>query len=137
MSSTEQVPDGNARVTLAPASRQKLSQTVAEQLIEAFRHLPPGTKVPSERILTKELSVGRSTVREALNGLAVLGVLEIRHGQGAFVSDPAAAAPDAMSSRPDSPLTVALERGVTREFIEARLLVEVGVARLAAERRTE
>lgn len=126
-----------ARVRLAPASRQKLSETVAEQLLEAFRSLPPGTKIPSERELTQELGVGRSTVREALNGLAVLGVLEIRHGQGAFVADESAAATDLSVSRPESALTAALERGVTREFIEARLLVEVGVARLAAERRTD
>lgn len=124
------------RVSLAPAPRQKLSETVAEQLLEAFRDLPPGTRVPSERELTKELGVGRSTVREALNGLAVLGVLEIRHGQGAFVAQPSAA-DEVAASRPEAALTAALERGVTREFIEARLLVEVEVARLAAERRTE
>ena len=124
------------RVSLAPAPRQKLSETVAEQLLEAFRDLPPGTRVPSERELTKELGVGRSTVREALNGLAVLGVLEIRHGQGAFVAHPSAT-DEAAANRPESALTAALERGITREFIEARLLVEVGVARLAAERRTE
>ena len=76
-----------AKVSLEPASRRKLSETVAQQLMEAFRDLPPGTKVPSERELTKELGVGRSTVREALNGLAVLGVLTIRHGQGAFIAD--------------------------------------------------
>jgi GntR family transcriptional repressor for pyruvate dehydrogenase complex len=76
-----------AKVSLEPASRRKLSETVAEQLMEAFRDLPPGTKVPSERELTKDLGVGRSTVREALNGLAVLGVLTIRHGQGAFIAD--------------------------------------------------
>jgi GntR family transcriptional repressor for pyruvate dehydrogenase complex len=126
-----------ARVRLAPASRQKLSETVAEQLLEAFRDLPPGTKVPSERELTEELGVGRSTVREALNGLAVLGVLEIRHGQGAFVASEPPGGDDMAASRPESALTAALERGVTREFIEARLLVEVGVARLAAERRTD
>jgi GntR family transcriptional repressor for pyruvate dehydrogenase complex len=123
-----------ARVSLEPASRRKLSETVAEQLMQAFRDLPPGTKVPSERELTKDLGVGRSTVREALNGLAVLGVLTIRHGQGAFMADgPAEAAADA----PHSVLTVALERGVTREYIEARLMVEVEVTRLAAERRTD
>jgi len=128
--------DEPARVSLERAARRKLSETVAEQLMEAFKDLPPGTKVPSERELTKDLGVGRSTVREALNGLAVLGMLEIRHGQGAFIVErpedgggnrgPAAA-----------PLAAALERGVTREFIEARLLVEVQVARLAAERRTD
>ena len=42
--------------------------------------------MPSERELTKDLGVGRSTVREALNGLAMLGIVEIRHGQGVFVT---------------------------------------------------
>lgn len=124
-----------AKVSLEPASRRKLSETVAEQLMDAFRDLPPGTKVPSERELTKDLGVGRSTVREALNGLAVLGVLTIRHGQGAFIADVASA--DAEDAPPHSMLTTALERGITREYIEARLLVEVEVTRLAAQRRTD
>jgi GntR family transcriptional regulator, transcriptional repressor for pyruvate dehydrogenase complex len=124
-----------AKVSLEPAARRKLSETVAEQLMEAFRDLPPGTKVPSERELTQDLGVGRSTVREALNGLAVLGILTIRHGQGAFIADgPPRDTRDASS---DSLLTTALERGVTREYIEARLLVEVEVTRLAAQRRTD
>jgi len=70
-------------------------------------------------------------VREALNGLALLGVVEIRHGQGVFVTGAAAREPE-----PDT-LNQALERAVTAEFIEARLVVEVEVARLAAKRRTE
>ncbi len=122
------------KVSLEPASRRKLSETVAQQLMEAFKDLPPGTKVPSERELTKDLGVGRSTVREALNGLAVLGVLTIRHGQGAFIAEEV---PAAEADAPQSVLTGALQRGETREFIEARLLVEVEVTRLAAERRTE
>src|SRR4051794_6468343 len=130
-------PQPEERVSLQPAPRRKLSETVAQQLMEAFADLPPGSKVPSERELTRDLGVGRSTVREALNGLAVLGVLEIRHGQGAFITEqgPTIAGRDE-AARPSS-LTAALERGVTREFIEARLLVEVRVAGLAAERRTE
>ena len=124
-----------AKVSLEPASRRKLSETVAQQLMEAFRDLPPGTKVPSERELTKDLGVGRSTVREALNGLAVLGVLTIRHGQGAFIAeDSDVATPE---TAPQSALNAALERGETREFIEARLMVEVEVTRLAAQRRTD
>ena len=70
-------------------------------------------------------------MREALNGLAMLGIVEIRHGQGVFVTgDPA------QVSEP-SAVTAALERGVTHEFVEARLIVEVEVARLAARRRTD
>ena len=80
----------------------------------------------------KGLGVGRSTVREALNGLALLGLVDIRHGQGVFVAE-----------RPPekeieiSELDKALMKGVTHDFIEARLVVEVEVARLAAERRTD
>jgi GntR family transcriptional repressor for pyruvate dehydrogenase complex len=120
-----------SKVSLTPAPRRKLTETVAEQLVAAIRELPPGTKVPSERELTKELGVGRSTVREALNGLAMLGIVEIRHGQGVFVSSE-----PAQMGEPSS-ITAALERGVTNEFIEARLIVEVEVARLAARRRTD
>jgi DNA-binding FadR family transcriptional regulator len=119
------------KVTLSPAPRRKLSETVAEQLLAAVRELPPGTKVPSERELTRELGVGRSTVREALNGLAMLGVVEIRHGQGVFVTDQPMAVSEPVA------ITAALERGITHEFIEARLVVEVEVARLAARRRTD
>ena len=121
----------NAKLGLSPAPRRKLTETVAEQLLAAVRDLPAGTKVPSERELTKELGVGRSTVREALNGLAMLGIVEIRHGQGVFVTGetPQVSEPSA--------ITAALERGVTNEFIEARLIVEVEVARLAARRRTD
>ena len=103
-----------------------------EQLLAAIRDLPPGTKVPSEREFTKELGVGRSTVREALNGLAMLGIVEIRHGQGVFVTGESGRR---SASRPQS--RAALERGVTHEFVEARLIVEVEVARLAARRRTD
>jgi GntR family transcriptional regulator, transcriptional repressor for pyruvate dehydrogenase complex len=120
----------NAKLALSPVTRRKLTETVAEQLLQAIRELPPGTRVPSERELTRELGVGRSTVREALNGIAMLGIVEIRHGQGVFVTEAAT------ESEP-SAITAALERGVTNEFIEARLLVEVEVARLAARRRTD
>lgn len=121
----------NAKLTLSPVTRRKLTATVAEQLLSAIRELPAGTKVPSERELTRELGVGRSTVREALNGIAMLGIVEIRHGQGVFVTGEPP--PDGEPSA----ITAALDRGVTNEFIEARLIVEVEVARLAARRRTD
>lgn len=125
---TEVRPD----LPLKRASRQKLAETVAQQLLEAIQDLPPGTRLPPERELTQELGVGRSTVREALNGLALMGAVDIRHGQGMFVADrnsPEARTPDALER--------ALMKGVTREFIEARLVVEVEIARLAAQRRTD
>ena len=103
---------------------------MAQQILDAVRELPAGTRLPPERELTKRMGVGRSTVREALNGLAMMGVIEIRHGQGVFVAEqPSIAAGAAERSLPP--------REVTDELLEARRIVEVELARLAAERRTE
>jgi GntR family transcriptional regulator, transcriptional repressor for pyruvate dehydrogenase complex len=119
-------------ITLQPAPRRKLTEAVAQQLLDQIRQqrLKPGTRMPSERELMAALGVGRSTVREALNGLALLGVIEVRHGQGAFV----AAVPNENIS---DELGTALAKGVTRDLLEARKVIEVEVARLAAIRHTE
>src|SRR6476619_3532787 len=90
-------------VHIAQAPRRKLAETVAQQILDAVRDLPAGTRLPSERELTQQLGVGRSTVREALNGLAMMGVVEIRHGQGVFVTEAAPA------DREPSVITAALE----------------------------
>ncbi len=117
-------------LSLQRAPRQKLTETVAQQLLAAIADLEPGARVPSERELTRDLGVGRSTVREALNGLALMGHVEIRHGQGVFVLERGSqdGASDALQR--------ALTKGVTQEFLEARLVVEVEIAGLAAQRRT-
>jgi GntR family transcriptional repressor for pyruvate dehydrogenase complex len=118
-------------VVLERVDRQRLSGVIAEQLLEAIERdeLRPGAQLPSERELMRMLHVGRSTVREALNGLALAGVIEIRHGQGCFVASTAHPAPHA--------LELALRRGVTAALMEARIIVEVEMAGLAAERATE
>jgi len=116
---------------LKKATRPKLTEVVAQQLLEAIRVLPEGARIPSERELTRELGVGRSTLREAMHGLALLGEIEIRHGQGVFV---AKHSPDV---RDIAALTAAIDRGVTRDLLEARKVIEVEVARLAGQRRTD
>lgn len=49
--------------------------------------LQPGDKIPSERELTDRLNVGRSSVREALRALELLGLIETRRGEGTFLRD--------------------------------------------------
>ena len=117
-------------LVLERVDRRRLTQVVAESLLQKLEReeLGPGEKLPSERELMKMLHVGRSTVREALNGLALAGVVEIRHGQGYFVASRARPAPHA--------LELALRRGVTTNLMEARLLVEVEMMAMAAERAT-
>lgn len=47
----------------------------------------PGDRIPSERELAERLKVGRSTIREALRSLELLGLIETRRGEGTFLSD--------------------------------------------------
>ena len=49
--------------------------------------LKPGDRLPSERELCKRFGVGRSSLREALRSLAVMGIIDGRVGDGTFVSD--------------------------------------------------
>jgi GntR family transcriptional repressor for pyruvate dehydrogenase complex len=116
---------------VAKAVRPKLTEVVAQQLLDVIRGLPEGARVPSERELTAELGVGRSTLREALHGLELLGEIEIRHGQGVFVSKRSS------DKRGLAALTAAINQGVTHDLLEARKVVEVEVARLAGQRRTD
>ena len=117
--------------SVARAVRPKLTEVVAQRLLEVIRGLPEGARVPSERELKSELKVGRSTLREALHGLELLGEIEIRHGQGVFVSKPAS------DERGLAALTAAINQGVTHDLLEARKVIEVEVARLAGQRRTD
>ena len=129
--STQKAPDSLAPAPIAQPGN--LGEMVAQQLLGEIREkaLPKGTKLPTERELMEALRVGRSTVREAINGLAMLGVLEIRRGHGAFVLDPDA------GLEKHSVISLALARGVTPDLFEARRLVEPFGASLAAERRTD
>ncbi|WP_449537230.1 FadR/GntR family transcriptional regulator [Ferdinandcohnia sp. Marseille-Q9671] len=49
--------------------------------------LSAGDKIPSERELSDRLKVGRSSVREALRSLELLGLIETRRGEGTFLKD--------------------------------------------------
>jgi GntR family transcriptional repressor for pyruvate dehydrogenase complex len=125
----EQQPVSALQLTQAP--RRKLVDTVTDQLLQAIRPLSPGTYLPSTQELTRWLGVSRSTVREALKSLATLGLVEIRHGTGVVVS-----APPVDDHSSDS-IAVSLAKGVTRDLLEARQILEVASARLAALRRTD
>ena len=112
----------------------KLSEALATSLLREIREqdMSPGVRLPSERELMARFGAGRSTIREVVNGLAILGVLEIRPGQGAFVLNPAAG-----QTQPPHAIAAALSRGVTADLFEAARLLEVDTSRMAALRRTE
>ena len=91
--------------------------------------LRPGDKLPSERDLAERFRVSRPTVREAMRGLSVLGVIEIRHGGGAFVT-----ALDAADLLKPLNFFLSLSDVSIERLYEARVLIESELAALAAER---
>jgi len=67
--------------------RQKLADQVLDRLLAMMERgeLPPGSRLPGERALMARFGVGRPAVREALQSLANMGLIEIQHGERARV----------------------------------------------------
>jgi len=81
---------------LIKVSDSSLTTPHSKVYIEILRHirtiiadkqLSYGDKIPSERELAENLKVGRSSVREALRALELLGMIETRRGEGTFLKD--------------------------------------------------
>lgn len=106
---------------------QRLYRQIAEQLRSLISRgeFMPGSRLPSERELAKQLGVSRPTVREALIALEVEGWVEVRTGSGVYVLERSAAAASAGVTVP------ATEWGPL-ELIRARRVIEGEIASLAA-----
>src|ERR1700690_846440 len=112
---------------------QRLGQEVAERLRSDLTNgvFQPGQKLPPERELMTRYSAGRNTVREAVQGLVALGMLEVKAGSGTTVSraDGRAAIARSVAGRP-------LDEAALEDLVEFRLLLEGEAAALAAKRAT-
>lgn len=61
----------------------------ARDALAAFvKSAPEGSKLPPERELAQKLGVSRTTLRDGVSRLALLGLLEVRHGDGTYVRSP-------------------------------------------------
>ena len=116
---------------LRPVSRPRLYEQVAQQILAWVRDngLEVGDRLPPERDLAVRLGVSRATVSQALVAMEVVGVIHVRHGDGAVLVD----------SSGSSKVVDALRRHAQQlpDIIEAREALESKLAALAAVRRTE
>ena len=109
-------------------TREAVPQQIVSRLLDLIqqRHLGPGDRLPAERELAATMGVSRSSLREALRALTVLGVCEMRHGTGTYVSS---LEPDLLV-RPLS-FVLSLSDGGFDQLFEARKVVEPAMAALA------
>lgn len=116
---------------LKPIKTRKIYEEIVEQIRELVvrGELKPGDKLPSERDLVERLKVSRASIREALSALEMMGLLEVRSGEGTFMR----------RLKPESviaPLAwmLSIEKGTVQELLEVRKILEVQAAKLAAQR---
>jgi GntR family transcriptional repressor for pyruvate dehydrogenase complex len=127
-------PKSSVFLQEAPIMRQSVAEMVAKRILEMVtsRALKPGDQLPPERELAEMLDVSRPSVREAIRGLSILGVVNVRQGGGAFISQL-----DGDALLGPIRFFLSLEEMNIRELYEARSLIEGDVARRAAQTMTD
>lgn len=114
-------------MTLPAIKTERLYRQISSLISAAIARgeFAPGTLLPPERELARQLNVSRSSVREALIALEVTGWVEIRSGNGVQVANP-------LPGKPTEPVdTFSL-----RDLIKARQAFEAMTAELAARHGT-
>ena len=116
-----------------PVKTKKIYEEVIEQIKKLIvdGKLQPGDKLLSERELAEKLGVSRASIREAFSALEMMGVIEIRPGEGSFVRQ-------ISYGGMLEPLSFLLQVDVDNvmQLLEVRKILEVEVATLAAIRAT-
>ncbi|MFV9511200.1 FadR/GntR family transcriptional regulator [Tepidibacillus sp. LV47] len=119
---------------LDDTKNRKLYQEVLVKINEIIKedNLQVGDRLPSERELAERLKVGRSSVREALRALELLGLISTRHGEGTFIED-------STSHHLVEILAffILRDQKSKKDLLEMRKIIELDAVGLAAERITE
>lgn len=118
---------------LTPIKTKRLYEEIVEQIKQliADGKLKPGDKLLAERDLADRFQVSRASVREAIRTLEMLGIIDIRPGEGTFVRG-------TESDDIIRPLAMflAVERNSLLDMFEMRRIFETATASLAAQRAT-
>lgn len=123
----------NHKELLIPVKQQKVYTQIVGQVIELIKagELVPGAKLAPERDLARYLGVSRGSLREALTALQIMGYIEVKQGQGAFICD----LPKSDLISPNLPKVLEEESPI--QIIKARYCFEPNVAAVAAVKRSQ
>jgi DNA-binding FadR family transcriptional regulator len=113
--------------------RASFSERLADDIVALIRaeQLAPGDALESSRDLAKRFEVTTPTVREALRRLEATGVVELRHGSGTYIG------PGLERTLLANPHRPHITRQSVLELAQARLVIEPGIAALAATVRDD
>ena len=115
----------------SPIKNTKVYEQVIDQIKEMINEgtLKKGDKLPSERDLAQQLNVGRTSIREAIRALEVIGLIDCKQGEGNYIKS-------GFKDNLVEPLSIMfmLEGSSPDEIWELRKIIEVEAAGLAAKR---
>jgi len=111
-------------------NKTKLSDQVADEILRKINESEymPGDKLPVESDLAALFSVSRITVREAVGKLSMMGIIDVRQGEGTFVNS---LSPGSFM-KPLLPM-LSLTKKNLHDIFTVRLLIECKAAELAAK----
>jgi len=111
--------------------RSSTSELVMKEILDSIQSgaLKPGDKLPTEHELTKMFGVGRSSLREAISALALVGYIEVIQGRGTFVNKDLQSLNLSTFELRDIQAAASII-----DIIEIREILECNTARLAARR---
>ena len=122
---------GIALKAVTPIARTTLTATAFEQLISHVvkGNWKPGDRIPPERELCQQLGIARTSLREALKAMELVGMLDSRVGDGTFVCPRSE-----FLSRPLLWAFTGADHNELHDIMEARTIIEENLAGLAAQR---
>lgn len=119
---------------MMPIEKESIVNKVVKEITDAIikGELKPGDKIPTEIELIETLNVGRNSIREAIKILSALGILEIRRGDGTYITK------TIMPSILDPLIySIIIEQSSSDEIFELREALEEDILELAVEKATE
>ena len=121
------------------SSKRKLSDMVSEAIVEFILEeaLKPGEKLPTEKELSQQLGIGRTSLREGIRQLETVGLLSSHQGKGVYLRE--VTLDSLFASGKHIPITsfLTLNKEEILDWLSVRVIFEVEACRLAAERITD
>lgn len=114
----------NEKISDAKTAVDKVTDYIKHKII--YKELKPNDKIPTESELSEILDVSRSSVREALKILAATNIIQIRRGDGTYISEP-----ENISFSQSLLFKIILNNMQLKELVEFREQMEVAVIKLA------
>lgn len=119
---------------IEPITFTPIPQVIAKRLMAMIQEgvWPPGSSLPSQRQLARDLGVAVSSLREALSSLQAIGLVEMRQGEGTFVARNPYGTIERLLG-----FVISSESLDWQTLFQARSTIEGGLARLAATKATD